>query len=183
MLSLCARVDNLVLVLAFLAVGLVSEPALSKAKLLRFSGWAVCAILISLALIYLTRSYGWCSAISHGFCSHMTTSGDSKVHISISRYLHVLRHELWCLPSTGQPFYALLGVMAILLSRFRFGLEMLRRDPQAQVVVALLLGLSVRFLIFPTAEDRYFIGYDLGITLAFIKTALILRRDANLVAA
>ena len=35
------------------------------------------------------------------------------------------------------------------------------------------------FLTFPCAEDRNYIGYDLVITLAFIKTALSLRQNSN----
>jgi hypothetical protein len=178
-ISLCTRVDNLVILLAFLVISLASEQVFGKASLLRFLAWAVCAILISFALIYLTRSYGWSTAVIHGFCSRMTPIGDIKAHISLSMYLPILKHGLRCLLFTAQPFYVLFGVMTIILSRFRLGFEMLRRDPQVQVVVALLLGLSVRFLIFPAAEDRYFIGYDLGITLAFIKTVLTLRQNSH----
>lgn len=179
LLSLLVRVDNLALLLAFLAVALVSERTVNKASLLRFLGWVIGAILVSLALMHLTKSYSWSTTFSHGLCSYMTTPNDTKAHISLRTYLHVLKYRFWCLPYTAQPYYALLGVMAIMLSRFKFGLEMLRRDPQAQVVVALLLGLAARFLIYPCAEDRYFIAYDLGIALAFIKTALTSRQNSN----
>ena len=156
LLSIWGRTDNIlfvILILAWLAgTGRLSLP---HAALLSLVGLA--SVLV---INHFSGNYGWSVLLRYSFIGGRSPA-EVTAHVSFHDYFMVLGRGVEGIGGQALALWILLGVAA-----WRWLPKSL---PSRQLLIPIALAAIARFLLFPTAEDRYFAWGYLIVGACFIE--------------
>lgn len=143
LLSIWSRTDNILFVILILVwLSATGKLSLSQAAVLSLAG--VASVFV---INHFSGNYGWSVLLRYSFIGGRFPA-EIPAHVSLREYIMVLGRGFEGIGGQELALWALLGVAA-----WRWLPKAL---PSRQVLVPIAVAAIVRFLLFPTAEDRYF---------------------------
>jgi hypothetical protein len=156
LVSIWSRTDNILFVILILVwLAGTGKLSLSHAALLSLVGMA--SVLV---IDHFSGNYGWSVLLRYSFIGGRSPA-EIAAHLSLRDYIMVLGRGVEGIGGQELALWTLLGVAA-----WRWLPKSL---PSRQVLVPIALAAITRFLLFPTAEDRYFAWAYLIVGACFIE--------------
>jgi hypothetical protein len=156
LVSIWGRTDNILFVILILAwLAGTGKLSLSHAASLSLVG--VASVLV---INHFSGNYGWSVLLRYSFIGGRSPA-EIAGHVSFRDYIMVLGRGVEGIGGQELALWALLGMAA-----WRWLPKSL---PSRQVLVPIAVAAIARFLLFPTAEDRYFAWAYLIVGAGFIE--------------
>jgi hypothetical protein len=143
LVSVWSRTDNILFVILILVwLAGTGKLSVSHAALLSLVG--VASVLV---INHFSGNYGWSVLLRYSFIGGRSPA-EIAAHVSLRDYIIVLGRGVEGIGGQETTLWTLLGLAA-----WRW---LPKGLPSRQVLVPVALAAMARFLLFPTAEDRYF---------------------------
>jgi hypothetical protein len=143
LVSIWSRTDNILFVILILVwLAGTRKLSLSQAAVLSLIGVASVVVIN-----HFSGNYGWSVLLRYSFIGGRSPA-EIPAHVSLRDYIMVLGRGVEGIGGQELALWTLLGVAA-----WRWLPKAL---PSRQVLVPIAMAAIARFLLFPTAEDRYF---------------------------